>query len=81
MTDNLVENLVREVVDNLVFANRISYGTPLVTSDGFAISTIDDEILLAPGVTARRSSRPDRPLITSDGFALFDINDNLILGA
>jgi hypothetical protein len=81
MIDNLIPTLIQRFIQPLIGEPGFYYGLPLVTSDGFALFTSDDQLLLASTSGLLSYSQPNQPLVTSDGFALIDSNKNLLLGA
>jgi hypothetical protein len=78
MINKAIHPLIHSLVPRLFGGNGLSYGLPFVTTDGFALLTTDDEVLLASTATPLTGSQPQQPLVTSDGYALFDSNEQFI---
>ena len=59
----------------------LAVGLPYLTTDGVALITADNHLLLANATTALSASQPPRPYVTSDGYGLLTADFSLLLGA
>lgn len=81
MINNPVPILVDSIVHSLVSGRGFSYGAPYVTSDGFALFTNDNHVIMANLSSIKSSRAASKPYFTNDGYVLVIDNNNILLGA